>query len=468
MYLFNCEKKDTYIDRISNFEDYPQQELLRIVERYMYIDENDRISLVRGLSNRNTLNAGNSDNQGYITESEFMSKYMSKLEKLNKEKDNLEREKIELLQKINDLENELDNFVCDRDEDSGRIKKLEDSLQKKSFENDELKRQNTDLNKQIKQLSELTKDTRLVNELKAKLEDMTNEVNKHKEEIKSLEQSHGNEINKLNEQIDLLHENVSALTDMKTKYEKMKEIYKDYDVLKDRLNYFESANQDYTKLKMNYMNLSDEKMSLEKLAKELEQKLLERNLKTSTTSSSSARRYERTPSAEPKVSTEDVLKFEKEISKFKNELLKKDDVISELNEKVAELELKVETLQNRPKEKETIVINETKTIREVHQNNMNSTQDKDNDRITQLQNEMQMLKLEHETEMNKKNEEVEFYKKDNDETKDRYEKEFELMASCVYNLGLNYWSMKMEYTQKLNERPSWLIKERQRYFNGDF
>ena len=42
------------------------------------------------------------------------------------------------------------------------------------------------------------------------------------------------------------------------------------------------------------------------------------------------------------------------------------------------------------------------------------------------------------------------------------------MASSLYNLGLNYWSMKMDYTQKLNEKPNWLVKERQKYLNGDF
>jgi hypothetical protein len=424
----------------------------------MYIDENDRVSLARGVSNRNTLN---NQNQEYITESEFMSKYMSRIEKLDKEKDNLEREKIELLQKINDYENELDNIASDRDMYADKIKKLEETVQRKSFEIDELKKANSDLALNIKQLNELTKDTRLVNELKAKLEDKTNEMNKFKEEMKNLEHSHSVECNRLNEQIDLLHENVSALTDMKSKYEKMKEIYKDYDVLKDRLNYFESNNKDYTKLKMNYMTLSDEKLSLEKLVKELEQKVHELNLKGSlgtSTTSTIRRTAERTQSAEPKENPE------KE-KLYKQQLEKKDNIIYELQDRISELEAQVTTLQNQSKE--TVIVTETKLIKQDASPVVN-TPIVDNDKIIQLENQMQKMKMEYESEMNKKNEEVEFYKKDNDETKDRYEKEFELMASCVYNLGLNYWSMKMEYTQKLNERPSWLIKERQRYFNGDF
>jgi DNA repair exonuclease SbcCD ATPase subunit len=457
MYLFNCENKEVYIDRISNFDDLPQQELLRIVEKYMYIDENDRVSITRGVSNRNTLG------QDFITESDFTMKYMSKIEALQKDKDTFERQTVELIQKVNELEAEIDGVNQEKNNYASKIKKLEETIQKKNFDLDELKKNNLDLTLSVKQLSDLTKDTGLVNELKAKLEVRNNEIRQLKEDMKGTEVSHSSEINRLNEEIDVLHENVSSLTEMKSKYEKMKEIYKDYDVVKDRLNYFEAVNKDYTKLKMNYMTLSEEKVGLEKVVKEYEQKLLDLNLKGSSIGFKQSSR-EPPVEAQPKETVKTVDKRDKSEEKaLKRELEKKDGMIEDLREKIDELERQMIVLKNSPKEKETVVITETKTIRqEPTVNNV------DNDKIRLLEDQMLKLKMEYEMDATKKTEEVEFYKKDNDETKDRYEKEFELMASCVYNLGLNYWSMKMEYTQKLNEKPSWLIKERQRYFNGDF
>jgi hypothetical protein len=70
-------------------------------------------------------------------------------------------------------------------------------------------------------------------------------------------------------------------------------------------------------------------------------------------------------------------------------------------------------------------------------------------------------------EQNKKLEEFDLLKKDNLETKDRYEKEFELIASSIYNLGLNYWSLKLSSSNELNEKPSWLKRERKKYYDGD-
>ena len=84
MYLFNCEKKDQYIDRIAYFDDVYQQELLKVVEKYMYLDESEKI-ISRNVSSRNTFGE-------YVTESDFTSKYMGRIDRLEKERDNLKRE----------------------------------------------------------------------------------------------------------------------------------------------------------------------------------------------------------------------------------------------------------------------------------------------------------------------------------------------------------------------------------------
>ena len=42
LFLFNCPEKNNFIDKIANFEEFQQQELLKIVERYMLLDEQIR------------------------------------------------------------------------------------------------------------------------------------------------------------------------------------------------------------------------------------------------------------------------------------------------------------------------------------------------------------------------------------------------------------------------------------------
>ena len=81
-----------------------------------------------------------------------------------------------------------------------------------------------------------------------------------------------------------------------------------------------------------------------------------------------------------------------------------------------------------------------------------------------IQNE----KREQEIELQKRGIEVDNYIKEKAVMKERYEREFELVSSSLYHLGLNYWNMKMEFTQKIKEKPTWLMKERQKFFNGDF
>ncbi len=47
--VFNCPNKNKFIDKISNFDDQSQQELLNIVEKFQLFDEDGRESIVRRL-----------------------------------------------------------------------------------------------------------------------------------------------------------------------------------------------------------------------------------------------------------------------------------------------------------------------------------------------------------------------------------------------------------------------------------
>ena len=52
--------------------------------------------------------------------------------------------------------------------------------------------------------------------------------------------------------------------------------------------------------------------------------------------------------------------------------------------------------------------------------------------------------------------------------KNHFNKEFELMASAIYNLGFQFWSLKYEDSQKLKQNENWLVRERIKQYNGDY
>ena len=60
------------------------------------------------------------------------------------------------------------------------------------------------------------------------------------------------------------------------------------------------------------------------------------------------------------------------------------------------------------------------------------------------------------------------YEKEKEDSKIRYEKEFELMASAIYNLGFQFWSFKLEDSEKLKQNENWLVRERIKQYNGDY
>ena len=52
--------------------------------------------------------------------------------------------------------------------------------------------------------------------------------------------------------------------------------------------------------------------------------------------------------------------------------------------------------------------------------------------------------------------------------KNQFDKEFELMASAIYNLGFQFWSLKCEDSEKLKQNENWLVRERIKQYNGDY
>ena len=59
-------------------------------------------------------------------------------------------------------------------------------------------------------------------------------------------------------------------------------------------------------------------------------------------------------------------------------------------------------------------------------------------------------------------------KKEKEDLKTKFNDEFVLMSSVIYNLGFLYLSMKSDYEDKLKQNKGWLEMERIKQYNGDY
>ena len=60
------------------------------------------------------------------------------------------------------------------------------------------------------------------------------------------------------------------------------------------------------------------------------------------------------------------------------------------------------------------------------------------------------------------------FQKEKEDLKNHYKNEFELMSSAIYNLGFQFWSLKLEDSEKLKQTENWLVRERIKQYNGDY
>jgi phage major head subunit gpT-like protein len=81
----------------------------------------------------------------------------------------------------------------------------------------------------------------------------------------------------------------------------------------------------------------------------------------------------------------------------------------------------------------------------------------------EMENDMNNIRMIEELEKKMKKTE-----KEKEDIKNHFNKEFELMASAIYNLGFQFWSLKYEDSQKLKQNENWLVRERIKQYNGDY
>ena len=177
----------------------------------------------------------------------------------------------------------------------------------------------------------------------------------------------------------------------------------------------------------------------------------------------------------------------KELLECKNTIKNLEKTIEEKNNKMGILQAKLEEKNKLLKEKDIQLNKEMEStmdlkskLEEINNNDKNNNKIniienfEDNKKYKEALMTIDDLKIEN-NQLNEiikvmelKIEEKKHDDKEKEELKSRYEKEFELMSSAIYNLGFQFWSLKLEDSEKLKQNENWLVRERIKQFNGDY
>ena len=177
----------------------------------------------------------------------------------------------------------------------------------------------------------------------------------------------------------------------------------------------------------------------------------------------------------------------KELLECKNTIKNLEKTIEEKNNKMGILQAKLEEKNKLLKEKDIQLKKEMEStmdlkskLEEINNNDKNNNKIniienfEDNKKYKEALMTIDDLKIEN-NQLNEiikvmelKIEEKKHDDKEKEELKSRYEKEFELMSSAIYNLGFQFWSLKLEDSEKLKQNENWLVRERIKQYNGDY
>ena len=151
------------------------------------------------------------------------------------------------------------------------------------------------------------------------------------------------------------------------------------------------------------------------------------------------------------------------------QLNKEIEIGMELNTKISELNSNKNKNKNNidyeNKYNEELAINDELKNENLKLNDLISImEDKLNEKNNEeMENDMNNIRMIEELEKKMKKTE-----KEKEDIKNHFNKEFELMASAIYNLGFQFWSLKYEDSQKLKQNENWLVRERIKQYNGDY
>ena len=414
-----CAERDIFIGKLESLSENEIAAFYNVPKMYLVFDDNDRDSIRESIRNsiRNTIHkkATNKSLGGAVSD-EFIDQYVNRIkyleDELNKELDN--KDQIFTLQKqLDEANNKMFQLQNQNKDYEYKIKHLTD--EKNNAQNK--------LNSISKDVSKIPAYKKTIEELTIKLKAKDDELDKLKKEFGFKEENYRDQISMLTKQCDIYKDKSISVNEIKSKYQRL---LNDFELQKDKCNHYDVLLSEYNTLK-----------------KSIE-----------------------TGGQLPMAQSTKV-----EIEKYKTKINEQDRKIIELNKKLEQYEAQMDLLKKEKENNQNIIEenNQPEKKEEVVSSKENKEEEIQNDIVIQELN----LRLKELTEELDKCKEVKdniakYYQKDTDEMQARYQKEFELISSAIYNLGFTFWSMKYEYEQKLIKNPNWLITERQKKFNGDY
>jgi len=169
---------------------------------------------------------------------------------------------------------EIENLKKEKSSLQENISRLEDNNKISLAEIEELNRGRKKL-----EMEELIKETQKGKELKSLLDQKDTEIKYLKEERETMEETYLIEIGNLKENIDLLKENISNLTEFKNNYDKLKDSIRDYEILKDKIVDYEETQKELALLQKKNSKLNSVNNEKEEIIKKLQAQINNMNLK---------------------------------------------------------------------------------------------------------------------------------------------------------------------------------------------
>lgn len=319
-------------------------------------------------------------------------------------------------ERIKYLETELTKYNACKEEKE----KLEKSVNEYKKNNFDLTNQNKEYQYKIqfltkeneankKKLTDLSKDISKISDYKAKITELEKNLTEKTKECENLKIASKSREDSLKGKLDTLKETCEI---SKEKALGTNELQKKYD-----------------RLKSDYLVQKDKCNRYDQLEKEFQQYKKAVESKGQAPVSQSAKN---------------------EIEKLKKERDAQLAQIKDLKKKISQYEARLEMGQTPKKpETEANTYADENYVKEMNERLKEVTEELD--RCNQVKDNL-----------------AQYYQTESNQMKSRYQKEFELMSSAIYNLGFNLNSMKRDYEEKLRDQGSWLFRRRQVILSGDY
>ena len=255
---FFCSEREAFIDKLDMLSESLQDEFFLVSKMYISFDDCDRESYRQSLrqslrntitkrdtfkshsnSNNNIMYTNNNESQSVLVSNDFIDNYIQRINYLENEL----RSEIDNKETIKKLQDKLDTANKKVFDLQGKVADYEFQLKFLNEKNASLTQKQDSLYKEI---SSLTEYKNKIDALTSQLTQKQNELTALKEDFRVKENTFRDVQQSLSDQIELLKENSIRQIEMNRKYDKLT---KEYELLRDRVRYYDQLESNYKKLK---------------------------------------------------------------------------------------------------------------------------------------------------------------------------------------------------------------------------